>query len=760
MREIHKPKSAIRHLAKLPAAAALFGAMSANAAPIDEVKLAPVEVKADVKNTKDTDKTYNAPVTRVGRTPQAARDIPQSTTSVTRSLMNDQDSNSLKEALRNAVGITFNASEGGSSGDGVRLRGFAASNDLYLDNFRDAAQYNRDTFNTDTVEVLRGPSSMIYGRGSTGGIINQVSKTPFRGDLNQFTASIGTENLYRGEADFNRSLSENAALRVNVMGQKSGSTREGAEMNRWGVAPSMTIGLGEPTEATLSYMHYQEDNIPDYGVPYYRAAANGQPEEIKGMSGFYRESKDGTNQPIPQVAQFYGLKDFDSEKTKSDVLSLNIQHRINPNMLLKNSTRLGVYELDLRASAPGLLFKKDEILNDNTIITRGRKLRMRDQDIYSNVSDLIWDFETGTVRHNVLLGFELTREKLLSTGRVHLDTTGTVAPDKNTGLAQCTLPSTTVGNPAASGNVPGCSAPFVTGKSTSVADTVAFYAQDLIELTPQWKLLVGGRFDHFKAYTDNESFTKVKAAASTGRTDNIASWRTGLIYQPDGNQSYYVSYGTSFNPSAEAYSTDPRGESVDPEKNRNFEVGAKWTMLDGDLSLRTAIFRTEKTNERQTDIEQGVAKPYLMSGRRHTDGIEIESAGRITELWQVFAGVALMNARIDEVAGATPKETEGNYADNAPRYTANFWSTYQINSNWKAGGGFNAMDKRYAGTDNTVYLPAYVRWDAMAEYRFRDYSVQLNINNLFNTDHYEGLYRGFAVPGAGRTAHLTANYKF
>ncbi|AZN35843.1 TonB-dependent receptor [Iodobacter ciconiae] len=732
MREIHKPKSAIRHLAKLPAAAALFGAMSASAAPIDEVNLAPVEVKADIKNTKDTDKTYNAPVTRIGRTPQATRDVPQSTTSITKMLMADQDSNSLKDALRNAVGITFNASEGGSSGDGVRVRGFGASNDLYLDNFRDAAQYNRDTFNTDTVEVLRGPASMIYGRGSTGGIINQVSKTPFRGDLNQFSATVGTENYYRAEADLNRSLEDNAAFRVNVMGQKAGSTREGAEMNRWGFAPSVAFGLGEQTEVTLSYMHYQEDNVPDYGVPYYSAS-----------------SKGGTNQPIPYADKFYGLKDFDSETSKTDIFSFNLQHRLNANMLLKNSTRMGLYELDLRASAPRLALKSGEALDDNSSITRSRKLRMREQAIYSNVTDLLWDFETGTVRHNVLAGLELTREKLLSTQRTQFNANGT----------NCSLPSTTAGNPVAGGSVP-CSAPVKLAAADSTADTMAFYAQDLIELTPQWKVLVGARFDHFKAHTENQSFTAAPAATNVERTDNIWSWRTGVIYQPTANQSYYASYGTSFNPSAEAYSTDPRNVTLDPEKNRNMEIGAKWTLLEGDLSLRTAIFRTEKTNERQTDIEVGEIKPALLSGRRHTDGIEIEGAGRITADWHVFAGIALMNPRIDVVAGRTPKTVEGNYAENAPRYTGNLWSTYQLNSNWKVGGGFNAMDKRYTSNTNTVNLPAYIRWDAMAEWRLRDYGVQLNINNLFDTDHFESLYAGFAVPGAGRTVRLSFNYRF
>ncbi|WP_165928606.1 TonB-dependent receptor [Iodobacter fluviatilis] len=724
MREIHKPKSAIRHLAKLPAAAALFGAMSANAAPIDEVKLAPVEVKADVKNTKDTDKTYNAPVTHVGRTPQAARDIPQSTTSVTRSLMNDQDSNSLKEALRNAVGITFNASEGGSSGDGVRLRGFGASNDLYLDNFRDAAQYNRDTFNTDTVEVLRGPASMVYGRGSTGGIVNQVSKTPFRGDLNQFTGTIGTESFYRGEADLNRSLSDNSALRVNVMAQKAGSTREGAETNRWGVAPSLVLGLGEPTEVTLSLMHYQENNIPDYGVPYYMP----------------------TLQPIERVDQFYGLKKVDYEKNKTDVASLNIQHRINPNLLLKNSTRIGIYSLDLWATQAGLkLATPTSPVTDDTVVGRNRKLRMRDQEIYSNVTDLLWDFDIGTLRHNVMLGFELTREKV----------------DNFVRGGACTLPTTTVGNSNPHAEVTSCPAPVITSISRVNGDTIAAYAQDLIELNPQWKVLLGGRFDHFKVDTDYED--KAPGAmpqASRSRLDNVMSWRTGLIFQPTATQSYYISYGTSFNPSAESYSLDPLGVNTPPEKNRNIEAGARWELLEGGLNLRAALFRTEKTNERQTDMDGNQNSAYLLSGRRHTDGIEVEAAGRISENWQVFGGFTLMKPIIDERAPTGKPSVEGNDADNAPRYTANMWSTYQIDSNWKVGGGFNMMAKRYTSLENTVYLPKYTRWDAMGEYRFRDYSVQLNVNNLFDTAHYEGLYRGFTVPGTGRTAHLTASYRF
>lgn len=763
MREKHKP--GIRHFAKLPAAAALFGAVAGGVQAADTV-LAPVEVSAENPQSRNgTVNTFKAPTVSIGRIEQDAMDVPQSVTSITRQLMNDQDANTLKEALRNAVGVTFNAAEGGASGDGIRIRGFGASNDLYLDNFRDSAQYNRDTFFIDTVEVLRGPASMMYGRGSTGGIVNQVSKTAFRGDLTQLSTTIGTDSYYRVEGDFNKVIGESTAARLNVMGQKADSFREGAEMNRWGLAPTITWGLGGPTQITASYLHYQEDNVPDYGVPYYRngpgsrttTGPNGKPVTTPVLN----ESVHGTNQPIDRVDTFYGLKDFDSEETQTDVFTLIAEHEINPNMKIKNGTRLGKYDLDLRANAPGLSFAKPtEMLNDNTMITRGRKLRMREQEIYSNVTDLLWNFETGTIRHSLLAGVELTREKLLSTGRLELDNTGKVKPNPTTGLAACSMPTTTVGNPNTSGVPTNCTAPVNTVTADSKADTVAFYFQDMIDLNPQWKVILGARYDHFKASTDNQSFTKQAAAANVSRTDKVWSYRTGVLYQPDLNQSYYASYGTSFNPSAEAYSTDPKGALTDPEKNANYEIGARWNLLNGDLALRTAIFRTEKTNERQTDIEPGVIKPYLMSGKRHTDGIELEAAGRLTDKWQLFAGLALMDPVIDQVANPARKHQEGNRPDNAPTYTGNLWSTYQIDGNWKVGGGMNAMGKRYTNADNIVFLPSFVRWDAMAEWTHRDVSIQLNVLNLFNTDYYEGLYGGFAVPGTKRSARVTASYKF
>ncbi|GHD55667.1 TonB-dependent receptor [Jeongeupia chitinilytica] len=724
MREINRSKSPVRHLAKVPVAAAFVSVVGAAglAQAADDATLSTVQVTADRKgDPKGTADTYNAPVTTVGRTAQAARDIPQSTTSVTREIMNDQGANNLKDALRNVAGVTFTAGENGRSGDAISLRGFSATTDLFLDNIRDTGQYNRDTFNIDRVEVLRGPSSMIYGRGSTGGVINQVSKTPFQSDASSVTLGIGTEDYYRFEGDINKGLSDTAGLRINLMGQDSESTRDGGEAKRWGVAPSVTFGIGEPTEVTFSYFHMQENNIPDYGVPFLRGT-------------------DGISRPLPvDPKTYYGLPEWDYEDTKTDILSAKVSHQFTPDIKVTNNTRYGRYWREIWPSPPRMgAGVTSANLTDNSQVTRSRNGGREGLDeILTNVTDATFNFDTGTIRHQVLAGLELTRETSDTTrwGNV-------VAP-----------PPATVGNP---NNNPAMPAP-IKNYTTNVqfdSNNVAVYLQDFIAFTPQWKFLIGARWDYLDADYDTKTFA-TNTTTNVQRTDSEWSWRTGLVYQPDAIQSYYVSYGTSFNPSAEAYSLDPKGANTPPESNRNYEIGAKWDLFEGDLSLRTALFRTEKYNERNTDPL--VSDRYVLSGKRKTDGLEIEVAGRITESWNVFAGWAWMDAEIVETKIAAEK---GKVPLNTPDYTASLWTTYQIDQFWKAGFGANAIGERYANNTNTTVVPSYVRWDAMVEWNYRDYSVQLNVYNLFDKTYYDSVYAGHVVPGNTRYAHLSGTYRF
>jgi catecholate siderophore receptor len=727
-------------MSKLPAGALMMGlaaplAFAEGLPATDEAQLAPVEVKADrAVDPKGTENTYNAAVTTVGRTAQAIKDVPQSTTTVTRQLIEDRAATTLKDALHYTPGITFNSSEGGNSGDVIVIRGFSAKYDLFRDNFRDSAKYNRDTFDLDRVEVLRGPASMIYGRGSTGGIVNQVGKTPFVGDRKQVDLTLGSFAFRRAEADLSQQLGDDSALRVQLMKQQAGSARDGAEQNRWGVAPSVGWGIGTTTEVVASYEHYEEDNVPDYGVPIYVQKAT---QEL------------GSNQPVSFTRNFYGLSAYDREQNRNDVATLTVHHSFGQGIAINNASRIGRYHADMRATSPSLdTSTTGGVLTDASMVKRSRKLVMRDQDLYSNFTDLTAKGDWGGLHHEVLTGLELTREKLQTTSRSQV-----CANLRSTNVAHP--------NPADAAN---CPEPTATGYGDVKGDTVAVYAQDLLSLTPTWKLLLGTRFDHFKTAADSRRLDS-SLASDYGRTDPVWSSRAGLIWQPSDAQSWYLSWGSSFNPTAEAYSVDLPGSNTPPEKNNNYEVGVRWDVLP-QLTLNAAVFRTVKLNERQSDIENPgtPSASYLESGKRHTSGIELAASGHITQALQVFASYTLMHARIDDSTKKNAVSASGTDSGmipvNTPNYTSSVWLSYAFAPEWTAGIGANAQGKRYTTTANTVNLPAYTEWDASLEWHRQAYAMKLNLFNFTDKQYFDSYQESKALPGAARSARLTFSYKF
>jgi catecholate siderophore receptor len=221
-----------------------------------------------VTGTRDRARqTYQSGTTSLGKVPVPAKDIPQSLTIVNEKLIHDQGRDNLKDVLENVIGITFEAGEGGRVGDNIRLRGFSAAGDIYLDGMRDIAQYNRDTFNTDRVEVLRGAASMLFGRGSTGGVINQVSKQARGMTEQEVNATVGTQGYQRYQGDFNFKLENDAALRINAMvtdGDGRGDNA-GASTHRRGLALDYRLGIGTANEFEVSYYHLHYNDRPDWG---------------------------------------------------------------------------------------------------------------------------------------------------------------------------------------------------------------------------------------------------------------------------------------------------------------------------------------------------------------------------------------------------------------------------------------------------------------------------------------------------------------
>jgi catecholate siderophore receptor len=667
--------------------------------------------------TVSSQQTYQPGPTNIGKTKQLVRDIPQSVTVVPESLIRDRGADTFREALRNVPSITFNAGEGGRIGDNITLRGFSVVGDLYLDGIRDVAQYNRDTFNNEQIEVLRGSSSMLYGRGSTGGIVNQVSKLPSVMDRTEITGTVGSFDFRRATLDTNVAFEGNAAIRVNAMQTKSNSFRDNVKTDRTGFAPAIRFGIGTANDFTLQHYHLEYKDVPDYGVPYF----NGKPLNVP-------------------LNTFYGLANVDYQRDKADITTATYLHTFQNNTTWRSVLRGASYHRDLWATAPRLA-AGTTVITENTVINRGRQARGGNERNLTWQNDVNTKFAAFGLQHELLIGTEFTQE---NAGRWNIA--------QATGVSN---PTTTVGNPNANPTLPAnyFSSIFRTGDVTYEAKTRALYAQDTLKLNAQWKVIVGARFDDFSA-----DYVRAAPQGPLSRTDRVWSWRSGVLYQPNDNASYYASVGNSFNPSGELYALDDRGAKTPPEKSRNSEIGAKWELFDGNLSARAALFRSEKLNERNTDLAVTIEQ-NLLSGKRHTNGVEIEAAGRITAQWEVFAGVSRMSAKIDRATGQQAA-TLGKTPINTPDYTASVWTVYKLTPQWRIGGGLEAVGKRFANGTNTNEVPAYTRSDWMISYEKNAVAFRLNLLNAFDRKIYEGVYSGHVVPGTKRAAQLSATLKF
>jgi len=690
-------------------------------------KLSPVIVKEkkDIKN-----QGYKSGNTTIGKFSQAARDVPQSLTIINRNLIEDRNATSLKEALRNVAGLTFNAGEGGRIGDNITIRGFGASSDLYLDGMRDNAQYNRDTFNMEKIEVLRGAASMTFGRGSTGGVVNQVAKEPELDRNSVISLTGGTQSYARETADLNQNIGDNSALRINLMKTNSQSNRDVVKHDSLGFAPSLKFGIGTENELLLAYSHLKYDDIPDLGIPI-PTVDSAKPIAVSNDS-------------------FYGFANADYQKDSADIFTAKYVHKFDSDNQLTLLARDSHVKRDLRASAPSYNLTTG-------LVNRNRQARGAVEDTATLQANYTSKFEFFSMKHELLAGVEYLKERA----------------SRWSYFAQPSNPATTPFNPD-NYNLPnGYGATYQRINPIHFSDSnTGLYMQDLLEFIPNWKLLLGARYDDFKA-DYSSSTTSTGALVSYERRDRVFSYRSGLMYQPSKLSTYYASYGTSFNPSGDLYAiealTSENAKTTDPEKSINMEIGAKLDFLNGDLSLRGALFRSEKTNERNTD--QTNTSVTLLSGKRHTDGVEFEATGKVTSRWEIFGGVALMKAKIDKHVnphgvGLTPVNT--------PSISGNFWNTYKITQNWKIGGGVDFVSERHGYSisqtaTSGVYrkptirkVPGYARFDALVQWDNKQYSVKLNIFNLLDKEYFDSIYinGGFGIPGTNRAGQLTFSYKF
>jgi catecholate siderophore receptor len=670
-----------------------------------------IEVTAPTNTTGVTLPRYTEPL----------RETPQSISVVPKEVMEQQNVTTLRDTLRNVAGISIAAGEGGAQGDNLTLRGFTARNDIFLDGMRDFGSYYRDPFNLESVEVLKGPSSAMFGRGSTGGVVNQATKQPMADSFVGSSLSFGSDSTRRATADINEPLpSIGAELRINVMGHQSGvAERDVAENHRFGFAPVLSFGANTTTRVTLGYFHLDENDTPDYGVPWL------------------------FNRPAPvDRSNYYGFEQANFLETTADVATLSAEHDFG-GVTLRNQFRTAHYDRDVQITEgrmPAGITPATPL--DSITVTRGQIAADSVETMLQDQLDLTTNVTTGPVHHVVTAGLDVSRE--------------TSDPTRQTFTG---VPGTNLLHPDPS--QPFSGAATVSSRVTTTAKSVGGYIADTMKLGAHWDVVAALRWDRLDA--DFHQF--VAPVTAFRRVDNMTSVRGGIVYKPTDAGSIYAQYGTSFNPSAESLSLSAATADIEPEKNETIELGTKWDIDGGRLSLRTALFRTDKTNAREPDPVNPLLN--VLAGEQRVQGIEIEASGRITRNWSILSSYAHMKSELTDSRFYTA--FIGLPLGNVPKDTASLWTSYFFANRLQIGGGGQYVSSRIASTtapfDTTTGLlkqaPGYVVLNANVEYPITPtIELQVNLYNLANKLYYDQLHPGHIVPGAGRSAVITANYRF
>ena len=680
------------------------------------IRLQPLNVEGTGGRTE-----YQSTVPALPKLSQPLLDTPQSINVIPQQLIQDQGITATRDALRMVPGVSLAAGEAGAQGDNLTLRGFTARNDFFLDGMRDFGSYYRDPFNTESIEVLKGPSSILFGRGSTGGVVHQVSKQPGLAPITAGSISLGTDGTQRITADVNRAIDAlpGAAVRLNLMVNQNGiADRKESEYRRFGFAPSVAFGLGTNTRFTLSYVHFQEYDTPDYGLPWF------------------------FTKPAPvNRSNFYGFKDKDYLRTNVDVATARIEHDFSDSFNIRSQIRYGSYGRVARITEPQIVYGAGV-----TPATPLSTLRVNRNMIATNSTETLLDsqtdatirFSTGPFSHTVVTGVEVGQE--------------TSRPFRTT-FTGVTTASLTDPNP---------SDPFtgvgrVSTRVNTTSNMLSAYAMDTIKFGEHWELTGGVRWDRFE--TDYSQ--TVAPVVNLHRTDKMLSYRVALTFKPNKASAIYFSHGTSFNPSAESLTLAANTADLAPEKNQTFEIGAKWDILGERLTINGAIFQIEKLNARIADPNNSAFN--ILGGDQEVKGFEIGATGRITDSWQFYGGYSYLTTKVVKGVPASL----GRQLANTPQNTFSVWSSYTLP--WRdivVGGGVQYVDSRFASiTPNAttgVFLkaPSYATVQAMVRIPVKEgIDVQLNGYNLANTKYYDLLHPSHVVPGAGRSVLLSANFR-
>jgi len=724
--------------------------------------------QVDVNGAGGAGSAYNPRESTITRLPTKILDTPQSIAVIPQKIIEDQHTSTLVEALHNVPGISFNGGEGGTQGDNINIRGFSARNDFYRDGVRDPGWYTRDTFSVEEVEVLKGPSSFLFGRGSTGGVVNMTSKLPKFTNFTTFEAAAYTSPGARGTVDINRTWADVAARIVMLGNDTALAGRDFTKYTREGVAPSLTINMTPATRLTLSYIYQHDYNVPDYGIPL--------------LPGSYFGTPWGQPAPVSRNT-FYGQRNpgfADYEEVNTHIATMKLEHDINANWKITDVLRYSNVERWVRvrgtqtnySANPTVLFPAATGgtafgATSNAVpfgyplsglyVNNGNFFQNHTQNsLMTNQADLIGHFETYGMQHTANVGLELSRET-----RDQFRTTIGATSDRVNILAPNPYP-------VLYGVIPNTSS-----DQYNLGRGIGIYAGDQIKINKYFEVMAGLRYDNLYVW-QNYGNVDTNSGAYTGLVNtatpynllnkvNYVSWRAGGVVHPVENSSVYFMYGTSFDPASEYLTITGGQQNTKPTTNESYEVGGKYDLFDSKLSLTGALFQITQNNAIEAvDTTQGI---YQQVGKIRVKGGELGIAGKVTDEWSVFGGYTYMDGRtlasVINSAGSFVTNP-GNKTANTPRNTFSLTSTYAITPFFSIGGTAYYTSDRYVNAANTGRVPGYWRFDTMASYKVTDnFSMQVNVLNILDTKNFETLSGfGAAQPGTGRAAIITGKYTF
>ena len=647
-------------------------------------------------------------VSSATKTLTSLRDIPQSLSVVGRRQLNDQMLTTIGDVVRYQPGIT--AHQGENNRDQIIIRGQSSSADFFVNGVRDDVQYLRDTYNLESVEVIRGPNALVFGRGGGGGVLNRVTKEASFAPSREITVQGGSFGDFRAAADINQPINDKFAFRVNGLAERSNSFRDFVKFRRYGIAPTFTFTPSNDTRLTFAYEFFRDQRTAD-----------------RGITSFQSKPAD-----VP-ISTYYGNPDDSEVNADVHLVSGTFEKQIG-DLNIRNRTMYGDYDRFYQNYVPGAVNTAGTLVSISAYNNATRRKNLFSQ------TDLSYAFETGRLKHRLLGGFELGRQRTTNF--------------RNSGFFNNTATSILVDF-----NDPTTDVPVTFRQAVSDADNRlrlnvgAAYLQDQVEVSRYLQIIGGLRFDYFDLrYHNNRNNEDLR------RIDRLVSPRLGVVVKPLAQLSIYGSYSVSYLPSSgdQFASLTNITQQLEPEEFRNYEVGVKWDIRHN-ISLTSALYRLDRTNTRSTDPND--PSRIVQTGSQRTNGFEFGLNGNITRAWSVTGGYSYQDAFITSTTAAAPA---GRQVAQVPHHTFSIWNKYQFLRKLSVGLGIINRSDMFAAIDNTVVLPGYTRADAAVYYSFNEtWRMQANFENLFNTRYYLNADSNTNIsPGSPRALRVGLTARF